>query len=564
MSKMSLRFGLTVFQKNTVCPYKIVSGFVLLLSILVACALAVSGCTDEGESGFAPRTETESGNETSEDILVTQNEMVIVENGESKFRVVRVDLAKNDDDDVLVAVSIKKAINKYATVVPCSITTDWGNGDDSETYEILVGKVDYPCAKSAIERLTYGEYIVKLEGRKILILSLSNSGIEEAGNNFMRLMEEYKTENADGTVSVIIPVEKLNISDKETDLFSSVPVVDGLTLTSQMSESANVLYLFFKKGTYDDFISYASLLESNGFKRFMTGTTKDEYMAFCKGNIRVTLRLYRTQRRMEIKVERVKDLSTMEKCLGLVITDEAVVRSEPNENATVSPVGVLKKYDVVDVEPSGVTSWYKVVSGGNSGYCKQGDMRSFTSISALKAFAAVVWARDIVADNDFHYGYKTWAHHYGCFFCGTNSQSGVKCRNGASYEDQLKTYCCNPFVTAAFCHGAGAVKYGKNVASIVNCVGKNINLANDENPVLVNPRHFVLIDKPADVNDLQPGDILLTPTHAMLYTENGMVAEASGSDDNVKNSEKWNNSIRERAIGGTYSSVTKIYRYIFE
>ncbi len=538
--------------------------FILLFSILCGPALFAAGCASSGNTEDTSGTDSAPSTETIPHTEAPETEMKIVENGVANFRVIRADLAENDDDDVMVAVAIKKAISSYATVTPCRITTDWGNGDDTETYEVLVGNVDYPCTQTALASLSYGEYIVRLDGRKIMILSLSNSGIEEAGAAFMLLMDEFKTENSDGTVTVSIPVERLNISEKETDLFSVIPTLDGLTLTSQLIESKNAMSLFFNKGTYDIYSAYSSEIAENGYRLFMTGTYTDEYRAFSKGNIRVTVRFYRLLRRIEIKIERVNDLSKLETSLGLVVKDEAPVRTEPKDDAPVSAIGTLKKYDVVELEMSGSTGWYKIKSGDSTGYCDQQDMRSFTSVSALKAYAAVVWARDIAADNDFHYGYNAWSHHYGCFFCGTNAADGVKCRNGASYEDQLKTYCCNPFVTAAYCHGAGAVKYGKNVASIVNCIGKNINLANDNNPVLTNTRNFVLIDKPENVSDLRPGDILLTPKHAMIYTENGMIAEASGGDDNVRNSEKWNNSIRERAIGNTYASVTKIYRYILE
>jgi hypothetical protein len=534
----------------------------LLLAALLLMAAAAGG------QGCAPGPQTPpdgtSGATTEEQTAAPETEMKLVDHGVANFRVIRNDRRKNDDEDVLVAVQIKKALNVYATVTPAAITTDWGNGDDTEKYEILVGDCDYPCVRDALPGLGYGEYLIKLDGRKIMVLSQGNLTIEDAGARFLSLIEEFRTENDDGTVSVIIPVDRLNIAEKAVELISAIPAMEGITLTSQIKESKNAIQLFFSRTTYEQYVRYTSLMLSSGYRSFMTGTTTDEYKAFAKDNLKVTVRYSKAARRMEVDIEKVKDVSKMENCYGLITAAEAVIRTEPREDAPESPVGKLKKYDVAEVVDSGNTGWYKVVSGDASGYCRQKDMRTFTSVSALKAFAAVVWARDIVADDDFHYGYSSWAHHYGCYFCGTNSATGTKVRSGANYEDQLKTYCCNPFVTAAYCHGAGGVKFGKDVSLIVNCVGKNINLANDSNPVLQDARHFALIEKPANVMDLRPGDILLTPSHAMLYTENGMVAEASGSDDNVRNSSRWNNSIRERSLGSSYENVTKVYRYIFE
>lgn len=74
----------------------------------------------------------------------------------------------------------------------------------------------------------------------------------------------------------------------------------------------------------------------------------------------------------------------------------------------------------------------------------------------------------IAADNRFHYGYtnkhgstnsKKWspnAHHNGCYFCGTNTTSGDRSKKGIT--DYQYTYCCNPFVGAAWAHGGGVPK----------------------------------------------------------------------------------------------------------
>ena len=73
------------------------------------------------------------------------------------------------------------------------------------------------------------------------------------------------------------------------------------------------------------------------------------------------------------------------------------------------------------------------------------------------AMAAVNWAIDIADDNSFTYGTGKQAHRRGCYFCGTNSRF-----KPSGYE---KTYCCNPFVLAAFAHGAGNEKVLKGCKS---------------------------------------------------------------------------------------------------
>lgn len=172
-------------------------------------------------------------------------------------------------------------------------------------------------------------------------------------------------------------------------------------------------------------------------------------------------------------------------------------------------------------------------------------------------FAAVDWAITIAEDDSFHYGESKWAHHNGCYFCGTNQkENSLKRKDGAGFEESERTYCCNPFVTAAFVHGAGATEMDCRVAS------KRLGLSRDSNKVLKNKDAFEKITKPASAEQLEVGDILLTPTHAMLYIGSGAVAEAAHHDDGVQN-DYWNDSIRCKPISSRqWNRVELIYRYI--
>ena len=135
--------------------------------------------------------------------------------------------------------------------------------------------------------------------------------------------------------------------------------------------------------------------------------------------------------------------------------------------------------------------------------------------------AACEWAREIAADNSFTYGVGGRAHRYGCYFCGTNTGpnmniKGTSLVNGHSYE---KTYCCNPFVHAAYAHGAGdpnmlaACQKGKGVAMSVKSYTRYGN--------------WKSVGKPAK-SALQAGDVLVRSGHVMLYVGGGKIAHAGG------------------------------------
>ncbi len=176
----------------------------------------------------------------------------------------------------------------------------------------------------------------------------------------------------------------------------------------------------------------------------------------------------------------------------------------------------------------------------------------------------VLWAYWIAFDNRFHYGYTNkhgssksskWspnAHHNGCFFCGTNTAKGGRSKKGI--VDYKRTYCCNPFVGAAWAHGG--------------CVPKALSLCQhggswnfEKGSGYDTSDLFKKLGHPKRKN-LRKGDVLCNDYHVALYVGNGKIAEASGGDDNVRNSKRWNNSIRVRKLTAQrYKSFKRVYRF---
>ena len=165
----------------------------------------------------------------------------------------------------------------------------------------------------------------------------------------------------------------------------------------------------------------------------------------------------------------------------------------------------------------------------------------------------IKWAKWIAGDNRFHYGYTNKAkdanaHHNGCYFCGTN---GKQKRN---MLDPKFTYCCNPFVGAAWAHGGcvpKALSLCRNTSSWD--FGKNSGYAKSS--------LFINLGHPAK-SSLKPGDVLCKDTHVALYIGNGKIVEAGNGDDNIRNSTKWNNSIRVTTLtDARYKGFLRVHRY---
>lgn len=120
--------------------------------------------------------------------------------------------------------------------------------------------------------------------------------------------------------------------------------------------------------------------------------------------------------------------------------------------------------------------------------------------------AAARWARLIAQDNSFNYGTGKRAHHCGCYYCGTNVTGPKKAKKGSAWD---KTYCCNPFVWAAYVHGANYFSRCKN--SGLN-IGWWLKQTHNGEPM------FRKIGYNVKYADLKPGDVILKPNkHVIIY-----------------------------------------------
>lgn len=162
---------------------------------------------------------------------------------------------------------------------------------------------------------------------------------------------------------------------------------------------------------------------------------------------------------------------------------------------------------------------------------------------------AVEWAVRVSKNNNFHYGSNEHAYHNGCYYCGTQH---MKKGHGMKLWDL--TYCCNPFVGAAWAHGGGdetAFEMCRNCKSW----GFAKNEGYEKSPL------FDKLGHPA-IKKLKPGDVLCANSHVVLYIGDGKIVEAAHRDDNVIRSKKWNESIAVNTLTASrYKQLTRAYRY---
>ena len=175
---------------------------------------------------------------------------------------------------------------------------------------------------------------------------------------------------------------------------------------------------------------------------------------------------------------------------------------------------------------------------------------------------AMNWACSVANDNSFAYGSGSRAHRSGCYFCKTNTgdRKWKKEKNGEPHyvkdskgnkHTYEKTYCCNPFITAAYAHGAKDEKLLSICRSGHSCGMAPSSWTRSKNFKVVGKAKSVPFSK------LKAGDVIISDSsnggkfhHVWMYIGHNRCVEATGGN--------WSASSIEVG-GGVKSSYEKYY-----
>lgn len=179
----------------------------------------------------------------------------------------------------------------------------------------------------------------------------------------------------------------------------------------------------------------------------------------------------------------------------------------------------------------------EILNPGKKGYTGKFPTLRLVKTNKQVIDDAIEFAKWIANDNNFHYGAGAAAHKCGCYFCKTQPKS----KKNAGIKMYEHSQCCNPFVTSCFAHG-GCIPAWLKVCRRGGAYDWNSFPLKDFDRIKGTPKR---------------GDIVFNEGHMALSLGGNSVYQASGGDDNVVHSKKWNNSISK----GTWSGYTHIYRY---
>ena len=189
----------------------LILAFIMLSSLFVACKPADSGVGEGSETNG----ESESASESlPEETPAPEKLLVLASGGRCSYTVVRPELA--DDAVMDAAQKVRKALVN-AGAKDAGIKEDFLYGDAKPAqYEILIGQTNREESARALENAKYDDYVIAVDGDKIVINSYNSEQVLAAAELFTTFIE-----GADG---------ELTFSEKNTVSFRAEYLLDDIKI----------------------------------------------------------------------------------------------------------------------------------------------------------------------------------------------------------------------------------------------------------------------------------------------------------------------------------------------
>ena len=236
----------------------LLAGILILSSALFACAEDIP-------------TDTSSITETTEQIITeapeteapAPSEYTILSGKEGLFSIVRPEELASSDVVVTTAIEIRKFI-KERTGVSLKLGDDWiaaGQEHDPKTFEILVGATSHPESAEVLASIGYGDYAIRAVGNKIVVVSYSDVGYEEALKKFTALLRTgIKDEK------LTLAAEDINIVGTVEKMTASLPHYTGGEINAVSNAGDGCYCVVISETNADEYKTYLSALAGEGYK----------------------------------------------------------------------------------------------------------------------------------------------------------------------------------------------------------------------------------------------------------------------------------------------------------
>lgn len=262
---------------------------------LITLLLAVASCFM-----MLPSCNKDVGSEdtSQSDIPSPPEKLILISDGISNCRIVRSASATNDINEI--AKNIATAIGSYTGVTP-KIGTDLvspGKELDHSTVEILIGITDYTESSEALSTITYGDYILKVVGNKLVINSSTLEGLKAAMSEFNKILLSNAKE---GDFSVSSDICNTGTSVK---MLNSLPTYTNGNLLPAYDAGDNCKMLMIENTNMAEYSAYCEALSSSGYTLYTENEiANNSFATYTNDSYIVNTCYYENQKATQIIVE---------------------------------------------------------------------------------------------------------------------------------------------------------------------------------------------------------------------------------------------------------------------
>ena len=212
-------------------------GLALLLSLSLFVACEKKGNTDPPEE-----TTEESGG------------FALLKNGVAP--VFRYSVLAEGTDFILA----KTSAEKLARYLQTTVTRKDDSKPDANAVEILFGDTSYSESVSLKSQLSYSGGIVRVVGKKLVIVAADSTELSKTFEQFYDTLSEFKQENGD----YLIP-EEYSMSVNSNETINALPVLAGKTPVLY-DEGDGCCLLHFPDASKSDYTSYVNTFLKSGYR----------------------------------------------------------------------------------------------------------------------------------------------------------------------------------------------------------------------------------------------------------------------------------------------------------
>ena len=259
---------------------------VMLVSTAVACnsdtptdttgsaanTIGPSDTTSSVDTTTSPDTsyETTDPVQTPEDPFDTPETITIKKDGSTlNYTITRPRMVAADSNEMKTVQELSTYFSEKLGVTP-TLDTDKSRKEDPEKLEIIVGVTDHPETTALLSEMSYGAYIVRAIGNKLIVVSFSEIGYTRAMKHIKKVLDKGYDES---TKAITVSPAEITKTETISKQLSALPVYeDGTYLATydagRVTTANECDEIIITETTASKYDKYLAKLEAEGYTQY--------------------------------------------------------------------------------------------------------------------------------------------------------------------------------------------------------------------------------------------------------------------------------------------------------